>query len=252
MTDAPIVYSLTRPHLNVRASDLTGKVDAAKVFASQGSVRALAVAITVLVSARGTLGGFGRGDLVTPVMSIAMTGTVEWVIHRSLLHAPSEAWTSRLLGLGVGHRQHHLHPVELRWLLLSWREATLFVVLFGAVTAAWALPLMWITGSALLGPFLTGWACTTVALLHYEWVHLLVHSRYRPTGRYYARLARHHRLHHFRNEHYWFGITSISGDQLLHTAPRPHGDVELSPTARTLGVAVDDHHVSSGNRHSVR
>ena len=103
-----------------------------------------------------------------------------------------------------------------------------------------------------VGPFLTAWACAAIGLLHYEWVHLLVHSGYRPTSRHYARLARHHLLHHFRNEHHWFGITLISGDRLMHTAPRHPGDVELSPTARTLGVAVGDHHVSSGNRHTAR
>jgi hypothetical protein len=252
MTDTPTVYSLTRPHLNVRASDLTGKLDVVKVFASQGSARALAAAITVLVSARAALGEFGPGDLAAPVVSIAITGTVEWVIHRGVLHAPADAWTSRVLGLGVGHRAHHLHPVELRWLLLSWLEASLFIVLLGAVTAAWAFPLIWITGSASIGPFLTGWACAAIALLHYEWVHLLVHSRYRPTSRHYGRLARHHRLHHVRDEHSWFGITSTSGDRLFRTAPRHHGAVELGPTARTLGVAVDAHHVSSGNRHSAR
>lgn len=252
MTDTPTVYSLTRPHHHVRATDLATKLDVAKVFASQGSVRALAAAITVLVSARGALAGFGPGDLVAPVVSVAIVGPVEWVIHRHLLHAPADAWTSRVLRVGAGHRQHHQRPVELRWLMLSWSEATIFVVLFGVVTAVWAFPLMWAIGAGVVGPFLTAWACAAIGLLHYEWVHLLVHTRYRPTSRHYARLARHHRLHHFRNEHHWFGITSISGDRLMHTAPRHPGDVELSPTARTLGVAVDDHHVSSGNRHTAR
>ena len=73
-----------------------------------------------------------------------------------------------------------------------------------------------------------------LALGHYEWVHLIVHTRYRPKGRYYRRLARNHRLHHFRNENYWLGITSNSGDRLLNTLPKHTTDVPLSDTARTL------------------
>jgi hypothetical protein len=74
-----------------------------------------------------------------------------------------------------------------------------------------------------------------VALAHYEWTHLLVHSRYRPKSRFYARLSRNHRLHHFRNERYWLGVTSNSGDRILRTLPRAKTDVPLSETARTLG-----------------
>ncbi|MDX2168661.1 MAG: fatty acid hydroxylase family protein, partial [Deltaproteobacteria bacterium] len=50
----------------------------------------------------------------------------------------------------------------------------------------------------------------------------------------YQRLWRNHRLHHFKNEHYWFGVTMLSGDRLLRTAPAVK-DVETSPTARNLG-----------------
>ena len=32
-------------------------------------------------------------------------------------------------------------------------------------------------------------------------------------------LWRNHRLHHCKNEHYWFGVTMLSGDRLLGTAP---------------------------------
>ena len=48
---------------------------------------------------------------------------------------------------------------------------------------------------------------------------------------------RNHRLHHFKNEHYWFGVTMLGADRLLRTAPQAE-DVERSPTARTLGVEM--------------
>ena len=74
-----------------------------------------------------------------------------------------------------------------------------------------------------------------LSLAHYEWVHLMVHTRYRPKTRFYRRLATNHRLHHYRNEKYWLGVTSNLGDRLLGTYPAEKSDVPLSDTARTLG-----------------
>ena len=42
------------------------------------------------------------------------------------------------------------------------------------------------------------------------------------------------RLHHYRNENYWLGVSSNTGDRLLRTLPKHKTDVPLSETARTL------------------
>lgn len=218
----------------LRADQLGTKREIAGVYVGRGSARVLIVAAVALGAARVVAGGFGRGDLIALAVTILVTGTVEWIIHRFLLHADADAWTSRKLGTGAGHGQHHLDPPDVDWLMLRGADATVFVTAFGVVTAAWTLPLMWITGSALLGPFLTAWTLAAIGLAHYEWVHLMVHTRYRPRTRYYRRLARNHRLHHFRNEHFWLGVTTNSGDRLLRTYPRSKSDVPLSDTARSL------------------
>jgi hypothetical protein len=166
-----------------------------------------------------------------------MTGTVEWIIHKYLLHAPLDSWTTRKLGTGLGHHRHHLDPPAIEYLMLGGIDAAVFITAFGVVTAVWSLPLMWLTGASLIGGFLTAWACAAVGLLHYEMVHLLVHTRYRPRLRYYRSLGRNHRLHHFRNENHWLGVTSNTGDRLLRTLPKQKTDVPLSDTARTLGVS---------------
>ena len=69
--------------------------------------------------------------------------------------------------------------------------------------------------------------------LHYEWFHNLAHTRYQPRSAWYRRIWRNHRLHHFRNEHYWFGVTMLSGDRLLRTAPGAEG-VPRSKTCMAL------------------
>lgn len=227
----------SRPGITIRSNELATKREILHLFARRGSAQVLAAAVLVLAVARVLFGGApGRGDLIAPLTTIAITGTVEWIIHKYLLHAPLDSWTSRTLGTGAGHHQHHLDPNDVDWLLLRGVDAAVFVTAFGVVTAAWSVPLMWITGSSVLGGFLTAWLCAAIGLLHYEWVHLMVHTRYRPRTRFYKGLARHHRLHHYRNEHYWLGVTSNTGDRLLRTLPKHKTDVPVSETARTLGA----------------
>ena len=253
MTDTPTVYSLTRPHHHVRATDLATKLDVAKVFASQGSVRALAAAITVLVSARGALAGFGLGDLVAPVVSIAIVGrssgssTGTSCTPRPMPGPRGCSASAPATGSTTSARS------SCGGCMLSWSEAThLRRPLrrrhsgLGVAADVGDRRRRSSARSSRRGPAPPSGCSTTSGCT------CSCTAGTGPTSRHYARLARHHRLHHFRNEHHWFGITSISGDRLMHTAPRHPGDVELSPTARTLGVAVDDHHVSSGNRHTAR
>jgi hypothetical protein len=67
----------------------------------------------------------------------------------------------------------------------------------------------------------------------YEWTHFLIHTAYRPRSRYYRSIWRNHRLHHFKNEHYWHGITNTLGDRAMGTL-RDQREVQKSETARTL------------------
>ncbi len=219
---------------SVRSTDLASKRATVAVYAARGSARVLIATAAVLLALRTAVGGFGRGDVIVLASTLVIAGPVEWAIHRFLLHADPSSRMSRTLGTGTGHREHHLDPPAVDWLMLRAVDAGLFVVAFGAVTAAWTLPLMWVTGSATVGPFVTAWALAAIGLAHYEWVHLLVHTRYRCRSPYYARLQRNHRLHHFRNERYWLGVTTNSGDRLLGTYPADRSAVPLSETARTL------------------
>jgi hypothetical protein len=220
----------------IRADSLFAKRVTLGVFSRRGSARVLAVVAGVAIVARMVVGDFSIADPLIIVATAVAIGPVEWVIHRFLLHADEEAWTSRRLGTGDGHRRHHIDPPDLDWLLLAGSDAAVFVGVFGVMTAVWTVPLASLLGVSGLGMFLTAWACAAVALLHYEWVHLLVHTRYRCRTPYYRRLARNHRLHHFRNERYWLGVTTNSGDRLLRTYPAGKSDVPLSDTARTLGA----------------
>jgi fatty acid hydroxylase family protein len=218
-----------------RASDLATKRAAARAFVASGSARVLLPVVAILVGLRLVIGGWGRGDVAVTLAVVILTGFVEWFIHLFVLHAAADAWTSRRLGTGSGHRQHHLDPPDLTWLLLPPLDAAIFVVVLGIWSAAWAAPLVWAIGGNVVAATATAVALAAVGLAHYEWTHLLAHAAYRPKSRYYARLARNHRWHHYRNEGYWLGVTSNLGDRVLRTLPADRADVPLSDTARTLG-----------------
>jgi sterol desaturase/sphingolipid hydroxylase (fatty acid hydroxylase superfamily) len=72
-------------------------------------------------------------------------------------------------------------------------------------------------------------------MLGYEWTHYLVHSDYRPRSRWYRSVWRNHRLHHYKNEHYWFTVTTAgTADRLFGTCPADPAAVDTSPTVKRL------------------
>ena len=103
--------------------------------------------------------------------------------------------------------------------------------------ATWVLPVT--IGVALLafprlGMGLTYLVCIGAIGLCYEWTHYLIHSDYKPKTRVYRAIWRNHRNHHFKNEHYWFTVTSSgTADRVLRTYPDP-ATVENSPTVKNL------------------
>ena len=80
----------------------------------------------------------------------------------------------------------------------------------------------------------SAWFWLAAVLLGYEWTHYVIHSDYKPRTRLYKAVWRNHRLHHYKNEHYWFTVTSTAtADRLFGTYPDP-GEVKASPTAKNL------------------
>ncbi|MGH3889952.1 MAG: sterol desaturase family protein, partial [Rhodococcus qingshengii] len=85
---------------------------------------------------------------------------------------------------------------------------------------------------------LTFLTCISLLGLGYEWTHFLIHSDYKPKTALYRSVWRNHRNHHFKNEHYWFTVTTAgTADRVLGTYPDPKS-VETSPTAKNLHGAA--------------
>ncbi len=175
----------------MRANDLTTKRATLGAFLRSGSGRVITTVLVVALIVRNLVGALRTLDWVVIGITIVLVGFVEWTIHLFLLHAPADSIRMRRLGTGRGHREHHADPDHLGWLLLGPIDVGVFAVMIAAATTLWVAVLGWGLGG--LGvleehdvwpPILTGTLVAYGALAHYEWTHLLVHTRYRPRTRY--------------------------------------------------------------------
>ena len=175
------------------------------------------------------LGGWGIWDALIPVIILALEPFTEWVIHVVLLHWKPRQVAGRRIDplIARKHRAHHRDPKDAELVFVP-MPVLLAAVSIGAVLYLVLLPTL------RLG--VTTMAAAYTMFLVYEWTHFLIHSTYRPKTRAYRYVWRAHRLHHYRNENYWFGVTLHMADHVLRTFPEKDA-VPASDTARTLGVA---------------
>ncbi|MBF6223793.1 sterol desaturase family protein [Nocardia abscessus] len=182
------------------------------------------------VIARIVVGDWQPTDLLVPAVMLAMFPVFEWIVHVTVLH-----WRPRRLGpialdseLARKHREHHVDPRDIPLIFIPTRTLSVLVVVLVAL-ALFAFPR--------LGLGLTFLIAITLLGLGYEWTHYLVHTDYKPKGSLYRAVWRNHRHHHYKNEHYWFTVTSSgTADRLFGTSPDP-ATTETSPTARNLHSA---------------
>ena len=200
---------------------------AARFFWTKPTPRLISTYLLVTAGLRLALGHFRAYEVLVPVVILALEPFTEWVIHVAVLHWKPRRVAGHTVDLYAGrsHRAHHADPRNLDIVFVPFRLLLIQVPALLLLTAVLLTPRLGLT---------VGMAAMAM-LLTYEWTHFLVHSPYVPRTRFYRYLWRAHRLHHFRNERYWFGVTTHLADHVLGTFPAK-GDVEPSPTVRTLGV----------------
>lgn len=199
--------------------------EAFRIFATRLTPVLIMLITAGLVVARLAVGDWRWQQLVVVAVVLGLQPFIEWATHVYVLHARPRRVLGREVDLYVAkkHRRHHEDPRNL--LILSMPVPGL--ITFSLLT----------TGVASLfdrwSDRLTLGATVFVLMLGYEWVHFLIHTDYKPRTAAYRRLYQGHRLHHFRNENYWFGVSRRLGDKVLGTNPSKH-DVPLSPTVKAL------------------
>jgi sterol desaturase/sphingolipid hydroxylase (fatty acid hydroxylase superfamily) len=228
----------TAPAESVRRRERDGPttlVDCLREFLRQPSPPYLLGAVLVVLGLRLAQGDWSWRDLLIAAGLVAVTPFVEWMIHVYLLHAPPLELRGRRLEMLTAreHRAHHESPAVLGGVLLPVYGVLVFLAMIAAVNWLLSFPI-----AAVLGPPRLAYASTAVLVSYtilaaYEWTHFLIHAPYKPHGRYFKAIWRNHRLHHFKNERYWFGVTSTIGDRVIGTLPDQRS-VPRSATARSL------------------
>jgi hypothetical protein len=183
------------------------------------------------LSVRFYLGSFSWIDLAVVAGVVVFWPIQEWLIHVFILHFKPITLFGKTIDPLVAkkHRAHHRDP---------FRVDLVFIPIH-TIPLVWAAEIgLWSLFAQTTGHAWTGIATMAILTVHYEWVHYMVHTRYRPRSFIYGRMWRNHRLHHFMNEHYWYGVTMLAADRLLSTGP-DRKTVEPSPTCRTLGRMED-------------
>jgi hypothetical protein len=201
---------------------------AAREFVKHPSPWMIGVVLVAAVIARVIVGDWQLTDAVVPLVMLALFPFFEWMIHVFILH-----WRPKRVGrlmidplLSREHRAHHVDPRSIPLIFIPWKSLATWVLPLAIAVALLAFPRP--------GMGLTYLVCIAVAGLGYEWTHYLIHTDYKPKTRLYRAIWRNHRNHHYKNEHYWFTVTSSgTADRLLRTYPDP-GDVESSPTVKNL------------------
>lgn len=201
---------------------------ARRQFIAHRSPQVIAAAVVIALVIRLRLDGWTLGDVAVVAGILGFEPFTEWLIHVFLLHwKPRTVFGRQVDPLAARkHRAHHRDPKDLELVFVP-MPIVLGSLVFGPVL--WAV--MFRDATLTATATVTGFAMLFV----YEWTHYLIHTPYRPRSRYYRYIWRAHRLHHYRNEHYWFGVTIHAADHVLRTFPAKDA-VPLSETARDLGV----------------
>lgn len=148
----------------------------------------------------------------------------EYMIHRFFFHLKPPRHPLFLKLLKRLHYDHHVDPNNLRLLFLPiW----------------YSLPLISI--AMLIAHVISRDGILTIAfgtgvisyLLAYEWMHYVAHRPIRPLTPWGRWMKKIHLWHHFKSEHYWYGVTNPIFDMVMGTF-KNEKEVERSKTARDL------------------
>ncbi|MBJ7355569.1 MAG: sterol desaturase family protein [Thermoleophilaceae bacterium] len=239
-TSVPADYD---ERLTAERDDLKSLGNCFKEFMRHFSGRAVAVAIVAVLGVRIALGEFSYRDLIVPLLLLTAQPFVEWFIHTYLLHLKPFEIGGRKFDLYTAraHRRHHKDPAIIERTLLHPQEILGSMFLIALTAAPIAAGIVYLVfGGSFVPLYFTSLFFSYVGLYRYEWSHFLIHTPYIPKTRFFRSIWRSHRLHHYKHEDYWMGVTSNFGDRVLHTFP-DQKTIEKSPTARTLGVETEDY-----------
>lgn len=222
--------STNSPHIdrnNEKLRTLKGLVSA---FMTQASPQIITGLTVGSLAFRLALSGWSKRDAAISLGIMAWWPIQEALAHRFLLHARPFTLFGHTIDIGKFHRDHHQHPQNLDGFvptgLYYWVPAV-GLGLSRAVLGNWPHAL-------------TAFSTWFGLALNYEWSHFFVHAPYQPKTAWGRLLRRNHMLHHYRNETFWWEVSTAGlVDHLLMRAKgfpfwSTQKEIPRSPTVRTV------------------
>lgn len=167
--------------------------------------------------------------LLSALLGILVFAISEYTTHRFLFHlkAPNNPFFLKLLKRL--HYDHHKYPNDLKLLFLPiWYSLPNFVVL---------LAIFYKVNHVFLNTISFGIGLSGMLLI-YEWKHFIAHRPIKPRTTFGKWVKKVHLLHHYKNENFWFGVSTPFADYLFGTL-RNEKDVDISPTAKDLQEEIN-------------
>ncbi|MBS4175101.1 sterol desaturase family protein [Bacillus sp. FJAT-49736] len=158
------------------------------------------------------------------VIGMASYTLGEYLTHRFLFHMKPPKSELMLKFIKRIHYDHHVDPRNLKLLFLPVWYSLPNIIIFSLIV------FLIIQNITLTIAFAIG---ISIFLLYYEWTHYIAHKEYIPKTPWGKRMKKIHLWHHYKNENYWYGVTSPTFDKVFGTYKNQH-EVEKSETARNL------------------
>ena len=191
-------------------------------FFRHGSNGILAVAIAAAAAAFAI--GAAPFSLVGALIGAAVFFVSEYTTHRFLFHAQPSKFPFVLKLQHKLHYDHHIDPPKIELLFLPWW----FVI--PTVLVYYGIFLAIVRNPAVAFSLAFGSMC---ALFYYEWVHYVAHIPFNPVTPFGRYVKKYHLWHHFKNEHFWYGVTNPSMD-FAGATYRDVESVDRSTTVREI------------------
>lgn len=202
-----------------------------KVLLTRGSPLILMALTAGFGALRLHLGQWSYVDVVVVLGLLAFWPFLEWLLHTHLLHFRPRKVGPFTIDFEAArkHRRHHRRPWDYSQVSIPLGTFSYVVPILCLVAyAGWPSPAVF-----------TGLTAFVAFSVHYEWCHFMAHSNYKPRSWFYKKVCRNHRLHHFKNETLWMGVSNWMGDAILGTDPE-QATVTKSPNCRSLGIDVSE------------
>ncbi|MFD4705182.1 sterol desaturase family protein [Gottfriedia sp. NPDC058432] len=148
----------------------------------------------------------------------------EYVTHRFIFHIKAPKNKLFLKFMKRIHYDHHTYPDDLK---------LLFLPIWYSIPNLGSLCIIYFLISRNLIQTIAFGSGLVLMLLVYEWKHYVAHRPIKPITKVGRQIKKLHILHHFKNENFWYGVSTPIFDGIFGTL-KDEKEVVTSNTAKAL------------------